>query len=87
MKILHESSSHYPYGNNYIGFGIPDIPTVLDLIDEKDFEKRDQLLEVDKRSFKMKIEGLEMTELLVYHKSDDRKVIERDIDSNSEGEI
>jgi subtilisin family serine protease len=76
--LIEKSASLYPYGNNYIGYGIPNCATALALIDKKEPTSRPTFKQLKgKTEFALKIKGRGLKRGVVYHKLNERTVIEQ----------
>jgi subtilisin family serine protease len=73
--ILHQSSHLYPYGNNFLGYGVPDAGKLLSLVEKKNVESKKEIIEV--KAKKWKYMGAKNSKLVVFHKSDHRMVIQQ----------
>lgn len=64
-KIIQESGSLYPHGNNYVGYGIPDCKKILLLLSGKELTHIPTLIAGSK---KLKISSEDHSYIAVYHK-------------------
>lgn len=77
-EILEKSSSLYPYGNNFIGFGIPSAKKALEIINKREFEKTTQLIEVDENEKQVEIPTVIGEIAVVFNKKSSTIVISQD---------
>ncbi|MEL7005081.1 MAG: S8 family serine peptidase, partial [Bacteroidota bacterium] len=80
IDYIKESSHLYNAPNNYLGYGVPNAKRILKLIkDQKTKAKFDQLITLEET---VSIEFLGETNIIAFHKKDDRIVIkQQSIDS------
>jgi subtilisin family serine protease len=73
MKALIEKSAHlYPYGNNFIGYGIPRASRALKLIEDPTFDFGTATLkEVNKKSFALHNKKGKKQEVVLFHKKNE----------------
>ena len=64
-EIIERSGNLYPYGNNYVGYGVPDCRKILDQLKEKEIEEKKARIVSGK---KIKIDPKDQSYLVVYHK-------------------
>jgi subtilisin family serine protease len=78
LKQIVEKSGHlYPYGNNYIGYGVPQAGKALKLIENKDHEFAncvEKKVKGKKATFKF---DKTMTEVVVFHKKNKTVVLQQ----------
>ncbi|MGB0525066.1 MAG: S8 family serine peptidase [Flammeovirgaceae bacterium] len=88
-QIIEQSASLYPYGNNYIGYGIPKAAKAINLINGKTIESsiteklakgKDQVILKTKNN-------KEHGHALVFHKSNDTQVVREQYVRISKGKI
>jgi len=76
------SSSLYPAGNNYVGYGIPDAAKALKILAKERVSTT--LQEIKTRKEEYSLSGLEAhAGAVIFHKSDRRNVIEQQSDTTS----
>ncbi|MEQ8550991.1 MAG: S8 family serine peptidase [Cyclobacteriaceae bacterium] len=77
IGILEKSSHLYPFGNNYLGYGVPRVSRILQILEGKSAEiPVVKSVRVKKSFFKLKDKIMGKT-LVLYHKKDERNVIAR----------
>ena len=71
LKIVRESASLYPYGNNYIGYGVPNAQRAMSFIDEGVFSK-EFVYEKEANGKKVKItfKNQPLHDIAIFQKSD-----------------
>ncbi len=72
-EILLESSHLYPYGNNYIGFGIPQADKALALAKNPDttlVHYHEKIIVKDKEAI-VKLENRKVKDIVLFHKTDE----------------
>jgi subtilisin family serine protease len=81
ITILHKASHLYPFGNNYIGYGIPKTDRVLKLIDnENAIVNNSKELQVSGNTFEIKTKANVVT---IFHKKDAWSVNRQQLIENS----
>ncbi len=74
IKDIIEKSAHlYPYGNNYIGYGIPQIDIALKLIDNEQW-KRENIKIMETKGSKLVLRDITGKRAAVFHKRDQYQV-------------
>ncbi|EAY25766.1 S8 family peptidase [Microscilla marina] len=74
LRAIIEKSAHlYPYGNNYIGYGIPQANVALKLINEP-LWKPDNVKTMEVTKDKLVLEKLTAKKVVVFHKRDQYQV-------------
>jgi len=74
--IIIKSAHLYPFGNNYLGYGIPDCKKVLRQLKGGDVKSKVQQVKTSRKKFKLK-GRLEGEIVVVYHKKDAINVLNR----------
>lgn len=87
-NIIQRSSHLYPYGNNFIGYGIPQADRALTLSKdiEADFDNT-LVIHMPKKVFKFTFESTINLELVVFNKKNETIVINQDILSVKKGKL
>jgi subtilisin family serine protease len=67
-SILYQSSHLYPYGNNFIGYGIPQADIALHILDGNQFAPISQKVKVGGESVTLNVEDGNITPLIAFHK-------------------
>lgn len=74
LKDIIEKSAHlYPYGNNYIGYGIPQIDVALKLIEEAQW-KPDNVKVIESKEDRVTLKDIAHNKVVVFHKRDQYQV-------------
>ncbi|MEO9474976.1 MAG: S8 family serine peptidase [Cyclobacteriaceae bacterium] len=77
IDILEKASNFYPYGNNYMGYGVPTCSNILKILSGKEDEVR-RPKEIRSTKDRVKLKGeFEGKRLVVYHKKEVRNVMHR----------
>lgn len=85
FSIIEKSSHLYPYGNNYIGYGIPKASKALKLLDNiTENINPDNKVVKEKSQYDLKIKNTK-NRLVLFHKKNETIVISQDIISVSKG--
>lgn len=89
MKELIEKSAHlYPYGNNFIGYGIPKASRALKLLESPDFKFGTAIeKEVSKRSLIIRIKKGKKQDAVLFHKKNEFVVDEQKTVSFKNGKL
>jgi hypothetical protein len=78
-EIIMMSGNYYPYGNDYLGFGVPDARVIWDILhDQYSKERQPTLVKASRDTYPFKKE-YERNYIVAYHKVDSFKVIKREI--------
>ncbi len=72
MHIIKQSATLYPYGNNYIGFGVPDAEKIMDLLSGKEIQTCIQIRQSDINANGL-LNSLEK-KVVLFHKTNERNV-------------
>ena len=77
-SVIEKSGNLYPYGNNFVGYGIPDCDRVVELLEnpEVDFERS---IEVIRKGRKFTIRDQGSDELTVFHKKNEMLVLSQQV--------
>jgi subtilisin family serine protease len=87
FAIIEKSSHLYPYGNNYIGYGIPKSSKALQLMDnytENELATKKPKVISEKLSYDFKVKNSKVR-LQIFHKKNETIVVSQDIVSVSKG--
>lgn len=78
--VIIKSSSFYPYGNNYTGFGVPDAHKAMKILSTGEVQS-DAIVIHSKENKKIKIDAIEEEHsmAIVFHKKDDFVVIRQEV--------
>ncbi len=78
INLIEKSSHLYPYGNNYVGYGVPNGERILTLMDSADFDlKQTHLVEANKPGIVLDFETSVST-VTIYHKMNKWVVLKQD---------
>lgn len=87
FSIIEKSSHLYPYGNNYIGYGVPKASKALKLLENPtENVNSDNKVVKEKSEYNLKVKNTK-NRLVLFHKKDERMVISQDIISVSKGKF
>jgi len=80
MRIIEKSAHLYPYGNNYVGYGVPDARKALQLVKDSTL-KLNAIKEIRTKQISVEIPVSDTTteRAVVFHKKDDRMVLRQEI--------
>ena len=78
FEAIEKSAHLYPYGNNFIGYGIPKASQALHLLEAKDVKPT--IKKVEEKTNVFKFDVPEGTRYVVFHKEDERTVVAQDSD-------
>lgn len=86
--IIQRSAHMYPYGNNFIGYGVPQADRALTLSEniEADFDNT-VVIRVSKKVFKYEFESDVTVEFVVFNKKNETIVINQDLLSMKKGKL
>lgn len=89
LKDIIQKSAHlYPYGNNFIGYGVPQADRALTLSKDIDADFDNTIvIHVSKKVFKYAFESTINVELVVFNKKNETIVINQDILSVKKGKM
>ncbi|MFK7900967.1 MAG: S8 family serine peptidase [Cyclobacteriaceae bacterium] len=78
-KIIEQSSHLYPYGNNYIGYGVPNANRAIEIINKQipNLSNRPKLMAKDRGKVKFFIKPTEEVSVALFQKSDKYMVIKQ----------
>jgi hypothetical protein len=83
MEVIKKSSGIYPFGNNFIGYGIPSATEALNIIDESritdSLNSQNQFRKILSRKKKMKltISNFPTEDLSIFHKKNNWTVLDQ----------
>jgi subtilisin family serine protease len=86
FSIIEQSGSIYPYGNNFLGYGIPDCGRALEILAGKEVKKIMTEVKVKKNEYKISVDN-EVEKAIIFHKKDKFYVIEQNIEEPVKGKI
>ncbi len=86
--IIIRSSHLYPYGNNYIGYGVPQADRALELIKNKETKfKTVYQTEIKASKFSVKKLSKDLTEVVVFNKKNETIVVDQSIVPVKKGKL
>lgn len=77
-KILEESSNLYPYGNNYVGYGVPNAMKALSLSIGNQIERKIRTIEVNENEKVVEVAVAQNEELVIFNKKNANFVVSQD---------
>lgn len=88
-EIIQRSAHLYPYGNNYIGYGIPQADRALLLSKDSAGYVNKSVMEVHcaKRKYKVKLDKSSGAELVLFHKKNETIVLKQENLSMKKGKL
>jgi hypothetical protein len=84
-EIIEKSGELYPFGNYYVGYGVPQAPTALELIEAKDKKPTIEELTQKKGKTEVKISHPSSDKAIIFHKIDEKEVMNQEL-LNTNGE-
>ncbi|GAB3951525.1 S8 family serine peptidase [Spirosoma harenae] len=86
MEIIEKSSHLYPYGNNYVGYGVPQASRALALLRNQDMPATARTVKATGKNFALPVETNESM-ISVFHKKDATHVIQQETAKVSQGKV
>ncbi|GAB4041098.1 S8 family serine peptidase [Spirosoma gilvum] len=86
MEIIEKSSHLYPYGNNYVGYGVPQASRALALLRNQDLPATTRSVKASGKTFHLPIEGNDAT-VSVFHKKDATHVLQQEAAKVNNGQL
>ncbi|MBX9853563.1 MAG: S8 family serine peptidase [Cytophagaceae bacterium] len=89
LKEIIEKSSHlYPYGNNYLGYGVPNAKKALKLIEDKNYVlPKPEEKKVKGKSVLLRFDKDTEKEVVVFHKKNKTIVIQQQVVNLKDGRL
>lgn len=80
MRIIEKSAHLYPYGNNYVGYGVPDASKALQLLGDSTLKLNNiRELRIKGDAFKYAVASPETERAVVFQKRDGRTVVKQEV--------
>ena len=80
MRVIEKSAHLYPYGNNYVGYGVPNARKALQLLKDSTLKLNNvRELHVKGDIFKYAVGNVETERAVVFHKRNERLVIRQEV--------
>ena len=86
MEIIEKSSHLYPYGNNYIGYGVPQASRALALLRNKDLPATNRSVKATGKLMTLPVETSEAM-VSVFHKKDAMHVLQQEVAKVTNGKL
>jgi hypothetical protein len=86
MSLIEKSAHLYPYGNNYVGYGVPSASRVLALSKAPYLPVLSKTMKVKGRTLDLAVDTQE-TMLVLYHKKNKKDVILQTVTKVQDGKI
>ncbi|MBN8823559.1 MULTISPECIES: S8 family serine peptidase [unclassified Spirosoma] len=86
MEIIEKSSHLYPYGNNYVGYGVPQASRALALLRNQDLPVTTRSVKATGKTFHWPVDGNEAT-ISVFHKKDATHVLQQEAAKVNNGQL
>ncbi|WP_460970527.1 S8 family serine peptidase [Spirosoma migulaei] len=86
MEIIEKSSHLYPYGNNYVGYGVPQASRALALLRNKDLAGTVRSVKATGKTLTLPIETTESI-VSVFHKKDATHVLQQEATKVTNGKL
>jgi subtilisin family serine protease len=84
VDILKRASNLYPYGNNFIGYGVPNAEKVLALLDDTNAANVTEAVDVSKDYFSVKVKN---NTAVAFHKGDEKHVLNQEEIAGENGSL
>jgi subtilisin family serine protease len=78
ISIIEKSSHLYPYGNNYIGYGVPQASRALALAKGQPLPPSSKSVKVTSKTFALPLAEYEDMSVSVFHKKDETRVLQQE---------
>ena len=80
MRTIEKSAHLYPYGNNYVGYGVPDARKALQLLKDSTLKLNNvRELRIKGDAFKYAVANAQAERAVVFHKRNDRMVVRQEV--------
>ena len=80
MRVIEKSAHLYPYGNNYVGYGVPNARKALQLLKDSTLKLNNvRELHVKGDIFKYAVGNVETERAVVFHKRNEQLVIRQEV--------
>ncbi|CAN5233998.1 S8 family serine peptidase [soil metagenome] len=86
MQIIEKSSHLYPYGNNFIGYGVPQASRAIALLRNQELPATNRLVKASGKTFTLAVETSE-TSVSVFHKKDATHVLQQEATKVAGGKL
>ncbi|GAB3992625.1 S8 family serine peptidase [Spirosoma daeguense] len=86
IEIIEKSSHLYPYGNNYVGYGVPQASRALSLLRNQPLTATSRTVKATGKTFILPIEGNESV-VSVFHKKNATHVLQQESAKVSDGKL
>ena len=86
MEIIEKSSHLYPYGNNYVGFGVPQASRALALLRNQELPVTAHLVKATGKTFSLTVDTNEPI-VSVFHKKDATHVLQQEATKVNGGKL
>lgn len=86
MEIIEKSSHLYPYGNNYVGYGVPQASRALALLRNQELPATARSIKASGKTFHLPVDGSEAT-VSVFHKKDATHVLQQEAAKVNNGQL
>ncbi len=86
MAIIEKSAHLYPYGNNYVGYGVPQASRALALLKNHDLSVTTRLVKASGKTITLPMPANELV-VSVYHKKDATRVLQQEAAKVSNGKL
>lgn len=80
MRTIEKSAHLYPYGNNYVGYGVPDARKALQLLKDSTLKLNNvRELRIKGDAFRYTVANAQAERAVVFHKRNDRMVVRQEV--------
>jgi len=87
LQIIQQSSHLYPYGNNYIGYGVPQAARALALAKGQTLPSTAKTIKVSGKTYTLALHDYADATISVFHKKDNVRVLQQEAVKVQEGKI
>ena len=86
IEVIEKSSHLYPYGNNYVGYGVPQASRALALLKNQELPSTNRSIKATGKSVTLPVETNEAV-VSVFHKKDATHVLQQEAAKVSDGKL
>ncbi|TAF32496.1 MAG: hypothetical protein EAZ57_08785 [Cytophagales bacterium] len=79
FELVQKSAALYPFGNNYVGYGFPNAKRAIALLEGQNLAQNQDVRKIKGNKASFKIKDTYNSDVLVFHKKDQKNVIEQEI--------
>jgi len=80
MEIIEKAGHLYPFGNNYLGYGVPDLDRILKLMEDPEADLGNaELISTTENSVKLKKNTFDTNYIVIFHKKNEKDVVYQEV--------